>query len=268
MAEIASQAHRGKPPGSLSFRSRAALAAALAGLFALLMLAAPSRSAAACPTEPFCVTTDANGTYVLKVPPASVIAYFKPEFAALEDCVWPVVVDFGDGSPDAIYEWVASTGLTGSHTFPAPGVYTVHIDATGGTHAESGEPCPDVHIVATVTYPEPASPPPGEPPLEEAAGGPGGSPAGSIGGGGLPNVEAPAAGAAAPAFWRRCPHGVLTHQVSCRRGLVVVQLALARLLGRGTARADGFVCHLRSAPGPVRCRRGPQRILATRGERG
>jgi hypothetical protein len=269
LVEIASQARGGQPTGSGPWRSRAILAGTLAALLALLMLTAPSRSAAACPTEPFCVTTDANGTYVLNVPPASVIAFYKPEFAALEDCVWQVAVDFGDGSPNGAYEWVASTGLTGSHTFPAPGVYTVHIDATGGIHSESGEPCPDLQIVATVTYPEPASPPVAPPPEGPSGGSPSGGPHGGSGPAIFPNVAAAPAGAVAPTFWRRCRRGVVTHRVACRRGLAIVQLARTRLPGAGTARAAGFACQLRSgSPRPVHCRRGARLVFAPLRPRG
>jgi hypothetical protein len=252
------------------FRRGATIAAALAVLATTAVAAPSARAAESCPTPPLCVETDQHGNYYLSVPPLSLVALVYPQVEPLKDCYWEAVgVDFGDGSPDATYVWDATKELTGSHKFPAPGVYTVHVDATQGTHQESGLPCPDFPITATVTYPVP--PPVEEPPVEEPPAEP---PPGQTEGGGTGASNLVAAGATAPdafsqapgeanAYWRRCRAGVLTHGVSCRKGRRVASGARRGLARGGSTRVAGFTCSLQPALSrPLTCRRGPARIEA------
>jgi hypothetical protein len=250
------------------FRGAATIAATLAVLGAAALSAPSAGAAEPCPTPPLCVETDENGTYVLHVPPLSLVALLYPQVAPLQDCYWEVVeVDFGDGTAGEIYEWDATKELTGSHTFPEPGTYTVQIDATQGHHVSSGEPCPDFPITAYVTFPEPppveppSGPPPGEPPGEGGAPGPSQGSTTPQAPGQLLGPDPPAA--EPTAYWRRCGGRVLAHGVACRKARKVAGRAPGKLVGRKSARVAGFSCALQPAlPLPIACRRGADRILA------
>ena len=90
--------------------------------------------------------------------PAITIGFFYEE---LDGCTWDVEAQYGDGSEPGEYVFSETDGLEAEHTYPEPGVYTFDAYATEGLHDGTSEPCPDLHIQATVTYPEP--PPPKEP---------------------------------------------------------------------------------------------------------
>jgi hypothetical protein len=255
-------------------RRRALLAALSVLLTAFAVLSSPTPTAAACPEEfDLCGTTNKQGTYFLQIPSFSFLSQIPgyEELAALEDCVWEVEVDFGDGSPNETYTFDASIGLSGSHTFPAPGTYIVHVQAREGVHAGSGEACPDFDQTAAITYPEPPPPPPLEPPGEdppetpaEPSGGTTPPPSGGAG---------PEPGPAQPALrprWRRCGGEVLAKDVGCRKARKVIRRA-SKLLGRLPAafggwlpeRAAGFRCRLRHTPtAELACRHGGRRIIA------
>ena len=234
---------------------------------------APAASAETpCSTPPLCVETEPNGVYYLSVPPLSLVASFYPEVEPYADCLWErVEVDFGDGSPREIHVWDATQWLTGSHTFPAPGTYTVQIDATEGHHIGGEEPCGDFPLTATVTYPAAAPPtdPPGEP--TDPPGGPwtptdqGGAAPGAIPG--APDLQNPNAfepqgtPAADRSPWRRC-RGILAHGVRCRKARRIVKAAASRTRP-GSILVAGFECDVnRGMVWPISCRRGEQRILA------
>ncbi len=236
-------------------RSRSWLIGVGVGTFAaLLLLWSPGRADAACEVD-FCTTgtTDPSGVYQLDVTPAA-IAF---GFPALTDCVWEdVEADFGDGSPNGEYEFDAAVGISESHQFPAPGVYTVHVYAREGTHSGSGGPCPDMEIEAVVTYPPPA-PPPTPPPGETGGSGAPPAPAG-------PSTEQRAVD---PPYWRNCG-AIRAHAVYCKKarrvaGTARAFISRARLAKGATFRAAGFSCKLRqSGKRPLACRQGPKRILA------
>jgi hypothetical protein len=249
--------------------SRATIIGATLAVAGAVALTAPSADAAeTCPTPPLCVETDANGLYVLHVPPLSLVAILYPEVAPIADCYWTVVeVDYGDGSPGETYEWDATKEFNGSHTFPEPGTYTVQIDATRGHHVGSGEPCPDFPITATVTFREPpVEPPPGPDPGGETPDPGGGQPppAASPDTGApllVPQLRPP--GDEAISYWRRCRSKVLTHGVTCKKGRRVAGRARRKLAGRRSASVAGFRCTLSPAlPRPIDCRRGADRIVA------
>lgn len=231
---------------------------------------APSASAdEPCPTPPLCVETDADGVYRLSVPPLSLVAYAYPEIKPLEDCFWEVVeVDFGDGSPDEIYSWDATQGLSGSHAFPAPGTYTVHVNATQGHHVNSGEPCPDFPLTATVTYPIPPDPPPKTDPPKDPPFVPtdqGGTEPDPIppADHSIPNPwSQPLPVDEAGPYWRRC-RAVRTHLVSCRNGRRLARVAGSKLDRPGSTQVGGFECRLSlGSAWPLVCRRGEQRVIA------
>jgi hypothetical protein len=252
-------------------RGVATITATLALLGAAALTPAPAAAVEEpCPTPPLCVETDANGIYNLYVPPLSVVATLYPQVAPLQDCYWETVeANFGDGSPNETYVWDATKAMTGSHTFPAPGSYTVHIDATQGHHVPSGEPCPDFPITATVTYPEPppVEPPTEKPPPEKTGGGdtvPPLLPVGPVTT--TPNAFDQSGPPGGNVYWRRCRGDVLTHLVTCRKGRRVAGRALERLARRGSARVAGFACRLTPASArPLTCSRGTERILGPAG---
>jgi hypothetical protein len=255
----------------------------LGPLVALCLALAPGHAAAACPEGvDFCGTTNQQGTYVLYIPPFSVLSKFPgyEELAALEDCVWEVGVEFGDGSPGEVYTFDAAIGLTGSHTFPQPGTYFVEVHAREGKHAGSEEPCPDFDQTAGITYPEPPPqeepeepqpPDPPDPPGPQNP--PTGDPADATpadpmtGLGPSPNTTTRSS------FWRSCGAGVRTHRVGCRRGRRVIRRAASAIArqpasfsGRLPGRAMGFACRLRLTPSrEIACRRGSRRVLAPAG---
>jgi hypothetical protein len=254
-------------------RRRALLAAALLTIVAAL-LASPgvSRADEKCADGneyTFCKTTEKNGTYTLIVPKGDLLALLEPAFAPYKDCTWSVLADFGDETTGD-YVWDAEIGLTASHKFPAPGSYIVTVDATEGTHNQSGEPCPDLHLTAYVTYPEPVEEPPEEepeepgeegPPLEENPGG--GGPTQSAGAQDAPGQLA--AGTRSSPYWSRCGRGILAHRVRCRRARAVMREARPSLAQGLPAPVHvlGFSCHLRpNAKRTIACRRGERRILA------
>ena len=141
--------------GKVDSRSRSlavpVMAAALISTAAALWLA-PGAAAAGCQAD-YCTTvvTEPDGRAVLEVPGKLVrIAY-----PTLKECTWSVEAQYGDGSMPGEYVFSESIGLEAEHTYPKPGVYTFNAFATKGLHDGTSEPCPDVHIEATVTYPEP-----------------------------------------------------------------------------------------------------------------
>ncbi|MFI5027379.1 MAG: hypothetical protein ACHQCF_00175 [Solirubrobacterales bacterium] len=251
------------------FRGRATLAAGLtATAAATAALLAPTSAIAACPTQPLCFRTDEHGTYRLHLPPLASLATFEPKVVEVEDCNWAnVAVNFGDGGPGETVTWDATKEFTGSHTFPHPGEYTVQIDATQGHHQPSGEPCPDLPITATVTFPTP-TPPPKEEPKEESRETPketGPKPGDSHGSGGSSGTkqEEGEKGASHPILlWHRCGSDVYAQGVACTRARKVIKGALKKLTKRGSAPVAGFRCRLNpDEPRPISCHRGSSRIL-------
>ena len=240
-------------------------------------LSSPARAQAECSLLTLCVTTDAGGTANLNVPPLSFIATYKPEVIPYEDCVWEVVnVNFGDGSPEAVYFWDGSKGLTGSHTFPSPGEYPVTINATQGHHSESEaeppETCPDLLIPAKAVFPSPTPPPtetPAKPPKEEGKK-PGEGGHKPTGGGGNSNGQGEEGGGESGGghsivFWRGCSHNVYAHRVACKKARTVIDGAQEKLSGRNSAMVAGFRCHLTDDLRPISCRRGKSRVLGPLG---
>jgi len=222
---------------------------------------AAGNASAACPVD-YCtaITTDSNGLATLKIPGKLV----RLGYPQLQECTWDVVAEYGDGSPDGSYAFSEAIGLEAEHVYPEPGVYTFDAVAENGLHDGTSEPCPDVHIQATVTFHDPTPPvkDPEEPAPEE---GPATPP-----GGGAPASQPPVAAppAAAPAYWRGCGHGVRTHLVTCRKARKVVAAAgehvtRARPPQGAVFQASGFSCRLRQGPTGLylSCRRGSQRVL-------
>ena len=231
---------------------------------ALAFSAAESAAAAECPAD-YCTerATNENGFYLLMIP-AGGIALIAPSLA---DCKWEVEAQFSDGSPTEFYSFDASKSFQSSHTFPEPGVYFVDIYATEGVHGGDSTPCPDLHIQAKVTYPEPAAKETGEPGPEQPLAHPpagGGAVAGS-----QPPAGAPPAGSSPVPYWRACGGGVRAHLVSCPKARKVIRaardlLSRARLARGAVFQAGGFSCRLRhGTAGSVSCRRGRQRVLGT-----
>jgi hypothetical protein len=255
-----------------SWRRRISIAALSVLLPVFVALLTPAPSAAACPEDvDLCGTTNKQGTYFLQIPPFSFLSKIPgyEELAALEDCVWEVEVDFGDGSPNETYTFDAAIGLSGSHTFPEPGTYIVRVQAREGVHAGSGQPCPDFERTAAITYPEPPpapEPPPEPPPDPPGADPPQSSPATS-GNGGIVLDSRPASSLP---HWRRCTGEVLTRGVGCRKARRVIRRATkaverlsAAFGGWLPARAAGFRCRLRHTPtAELACRRGARRVIA------
>jgi hypothetical protein len=247
------------------------LAALLALVGAVAILSLPGRAEAVCETGIFCYQTDANGNIKINYS-AQVIATVFPEYA---DCIWDVEVDFGDASPNETFVFKAEEGLHREHTFQDFGEYIVHIKATNGQHSGSGEPCPDLEIIATVTYPPPPPPPPEEPPTEPPGEETTNPPAANSGSG-MPTGGSQESGTgdlqqASGPYWRRCG-GNLAHLVSCRRARAVTNAALEKLahprtlarLRNGDFPVAGFRCHVRvQAKRQLDCRRGDRRVLST-----
>lgn len=244
------------------------LALLMAGLIAQ---ADPPRADAACEAD-YCTerTTNKDGFYLLMIP-AGGIGLIEPPLA---DCRWEKVeAQFSDGSPPEFFSFDATKEFKSSHTFPEPGVYFVDIYATEGIHSDGPSECPELHIQAKVTYPEP--PPPKEP-KEPQPEGPKAPPPASAGGGsasaGTPAAPRPAS-PALDRFWRECGGGVLAHRVRCPKARRVIGaarslLARARSSDRLTAgavfEAAGFSCRLRKGDATsVSCRRARQRVLGT-----
>jgi len=237
-------------------------------LLAAAILAAPGllrtaeAAAAGCEAD-YCTTviTDPDGRATLTIPGKLV----RLAYPQLKECTWEVEARYGDGSPPGSYVFSETTGLEAEHTYPKPGTYTFNAYATNGMHDGTSESCPDVHIEATVIYPD------STPPEEEQEPGPGG-----------PGVQVPGTGAGvaanplpagtppmsrATAYWQACGHGVRAHLVPCRRAKRVVRAARgliprAKLELGATFKAAGFSCRLR-ADGDVACRYGKQLVLGT-----
>jgi hypothetical protein len=245
-------------------RGRLAIPPVLAALAASLAFLPAWASAAECPADKcFEFTTSPNGVYVLTIPARGIALI--PGGSGLADCKWSVKAEFGDGSEPEELEFDASKAFTSSHTFPAPGVYIVDIYATEGIHAGSSTACPDLHIQAKVTYPEPVP----EESEEPAPEGPGAQAPGG-GGGAAAATQAPA-GAAAPApppgspYWKACGGVARAHLVACRKAKRVIRaarslLSRARLEQGASFKAAGFGCRLRGN-GDLACQRGKQRVL-------
>lgn len=244
---------------------RKAAPAVLPALICAIFLTAPAPASAACEAD-YCtsVTTRQSGIYLLSIP-AKGLRFLYPSLA---DCTWNVEAVYGDGTEPGEYTFSEATGLTASHTYPEPGTYVFHAYATKGLKDGTAIPCPDLHIEATVIFPEP--PPP--PPPEEPEGEPTQPPVGA--GGPAPGVIGPEPTAllspTAP-YWRDCGGELLTHRVRCRKARQVVRAARAiltrvrpsRRLAQGAVfRVAGFNCRLLRTPfAEFSCRRGGRRIL-------
>ena len=225
---------------------------------------APSASATECDVD-LCieqtVTTNEAGAYRLVLTPG-LIALIKPEIA---DCTWSIEGDLGDGTGMRAYpDFNAEVGIEQEFSFPTPGVFHAQIYARNGTHNQPPNgPCPVVHIEISVTFPAPVVPaPPPEPPAKSGGGKSGGS--GKTKAGGNAGPQAGKGGAAGPGlvYWRSCKGGFFAHRVSCGKGRKVIDAALGKLTGRGTASAQGFSCSLRpNRVRPLSCSRGKSRLL-------
>jgi hypothetical protein len=235
----------------------------LLALTAAMMIAAPAERAGAaeCPAD-YCTerTTDANGNYFLTIPAGGISLI--PGGAALADCKWQVEVQFSDGSEPEELVFDATKEFKSSHQFPEPGLYLVDIYATKGVHSGGSSECPDLHIQAKVTYPEP--PPPKET-EEPPQGGPG---AQAPGGGAAAAAGTAAAPSPPPApYWQACGGGMRAHLLTCRKARAVLAaardlLSRAGLAHGGTFKAAGFSCSRRGgSSGAISCRRGRQRVL-------
>lgn len=226
------------------------------------------RADAACEAD-YCTerTTNEDGFYLLTIPAGGIALI--PGGSALADCKWEVEAQFSDGSPPETYFFDATQPFQSSHTFPEPGVYFVDIYATEGVHGAGPSKCPDLHIQAKVTYPEP--------PQEPEEPGPEGPGISSSGGGAAataqPPVIVPAPQPEASTFWRDCGGGVLAHRVPCPKARRVIGAARSllaharpsdRLAEGAIFKAAGFSCRLRKGDATsVSCRRGRQRVLGT-----
>jgi hypothetical protein len=241
------------------------LGAALALTVAALAAWSPAR-AEAC-TVDYCtsVKTNASGTYVLNIP-ANTLGLF---YSQLDGCVWEVEAQFSDGSPSEQYAFDEAEGLIASHTFPEPGVYTVLVLARNGIRAGTEEPCPDLDIEATVTYPEPTSePPPEEPPPDPDPPGGDPPPAAAPPPAGQPSVAADGlASEESSPYWRHCAAGARAHLVGCRLARRLLRRASATL-GRRSSNAQtkvaGFRCRLRAQAPRLICVRGQRRVVGPR----
>ncbi len=247
--------------------SRAILLLTLLGALAL---PSPAQADPACEADKcLTVVTKPDGSYTLAIP-GNAIGFFYEE---LDGCTWNVEAQYGDGSEPGEYVFSETDGLEAEHTYPAPGVYTFDAYATEGLHDGTSEACPDLHIQATVTYPEP--PPPKEPEEPEPEE-PVKVPAGGSGVAASPQVQPPDIQLPAPAidrFWRDCGKDVRAHRLPCpkaRRVIGAARSILARArpserLAQGAVfKAEGFSCRLRDdAAGSVSCWRGRQRALGT-----
>lgn len=237
---------------------KAIIGAALVLLSAAAVFVPSASATKPCPIE-YC--TDSSGEYVLEVPPLTT----NPFLAAYADCVWSAHVEFGDGTSED-YVFDAAVGITGSHVFPTPGTtYTVEVSLSDGHHGQTKDPCPDYYRSAEVLYRTPAEE------ADEPA------PWVPIDQGGIQPEPLPVAPDSStpnawtqnsPAtveptsYWQRCRGAVFTHLVSCKKGRRVAKTASDRLARPGTARANGFACHL--PPGSrqsIVCRRGEQGVL-------
>jgi hypothetical protein len=245
------------------FRRAATIGAVLAVLGGAAALAPTAEATKPCPVK-YC--TDSTGKYVLTVPPLT----DNPVLSGLADCVWDVRVTFGDGTEED-YVFDASVGLTGSHTFPTPGMsYVVQIHLGEGHHAQGGESCPEYDQVAEVLYRTPGEEE--DEPVEETPTGPTDPPEqGGAGTGPVPvapTANAPGEPGVAPIsadpdpYWRRCRGAIRTHLVSCRKGRRVAGAATAKLTRPGSAKVSGFTCRLPAGgTQPIVCARRAQRIL-------
>lgn len=236
----------------------------LAATATSIALLPATASAAECDAD-YCTerTTNSNGVYILVIPAGGIA--LVPGGSAFADCKWNVKADFGDGSEPEELEFDAAKEFRSSHKFPEPGIYYVDIHASNGVHAGDLTKCPDLHIRAKVTYPEP-------PPEETEEPGPEGPGAQAPGGGDAVVAIQPPVAAAGPTpqpspYWRACGGGVRAHLVACRRAKQVLRTARALLSGArleqgATFRAAGFSCRAR-ANGDLACRRGQRRVLGT-----
>jgi hypothetical protein len=250
------------------FSGKAISAAVLSMLVAAAVLAPSAGATKPCPAGYYC--TDANGKYVLSVPPLT----YNPFLAEYADCVWQVHVDFGDGTSED-YVFDAAVGLTGEHVFPTAGVtYTVVVQLREGVHDQSGEPCPDYGQTAQVRYrtaaEEADDPPetPTEPPFVPVD--QGGTVAPPVAADGeVPNFGQPGQSPDSARYWKRCGGGVYAHLVRCRRARGIARAAGARLARPGTALVKGFSCRLPRGPlQSIACKRGEQSVLAPGPDKG
>jgi len=247
------------------FRNGVKATAALAVTIGALALPAAS-NAAECEVDAcFAIITPATGIAKLNFSSSAILLAEQKVGEKLIDCTWPVDVVYDNGDPTEHYTFVASNGLSASHTFTEYGEYEVNILAQNGIHSEGGEPCRSFHFLVTVLFKEPKEEPPvEEPPVEEP-------PSGENGGKRPPTSEeesgAPTPQGEAIVLWRQCKGGVSTKGVTCRKGRKVVRGALAAL-GRekGSTKISGFTCKFRpSQLRPLTCRRGSSQIIGPYG---
>ena len=65
---------------------------------------------------------------------------------------------YGDGSEPGEYVFNEAEGLEAEHTYPgAGGLHSSTPTQPKGCTTATSEACPDLHIEATVTYPDPAA---------------------------------------------------------------------------------------------------------------
>jgi hypothetical protein len=239
-------------------------------LLGALALPSPAQADPACEAD-YCTiaVTKPDGRYQLTIPP-HVVGFFFEELAG---CTWTAVeAQYGDGSEAGEYEFGDAEGLEAEHTYPEPGVYIFHAYATEGLHDGTSEACPDFHVQATVTYPEPPPLEPEEPEPEEPVRGPAGGSAVAA----PPQIQLPDLQLPVPAterFWRDCGKDIRAHRVPCPRARRVIAAARSiltrarpseRLAQGAVFKAGGFSCRLRDdAAGSVSCWRGRQRALGT-----
>jgi hypothetical protein len=246
---------------------------------AAALLAAPASAVPKCPLGKYC--TDDTGEYTLTVPP---LTGKPPPFGTYAECVWQVHVTFGDGT-FADYEFDGQVGLSGSHTFPHYGEFTVTAALSEGEQPSHAE-CPSVTQYAFVLYRSPAEIASAEA-LEkqekeakelkekeakdekekeekEPVKSPGGTGGSRESGDGTP--EEREKGPSHPILlWRNCSHNVYSHRVACKKAQKVIEGAQEKLSHRKSAKVAGFRCHLTNDLRPISCRRGKGRVLGPLG---
>jgi hypothetical protein len=249
--------------GKKWFRRLAVLAPTVAACaLAAALLAAPASAVPKCPLGKYC--TDDTGEYTLTVPP---LTGKPPPFGTYAECVWQVHVTFGDGT-FADYEFDGQVGLSGSHTFPHFGEFTVTAALSEGEQPSHAE-CPSAEALEkqekeakelkekeAKEAKEKEEKEPAKSPLET-----GGS---RESGDGTP--EEGEKGPSHPILlWRNCSHNVYSHRVACKKAQKVIEGAQEKLSDRKAAKVAGFRCHLTNDLRPISCRRGKGRVLGPLG---
>jgi hypothetical protein len=234
-----------------------------------LALPSPAQADPVCEAdECLTVITQPDGSYTLAIP-GNLIGFVHEE---LDGCTWAVEAQYGDGSEPGEYVFSETDGLEAEHTYPAPGVYTFDAYATEGLHDGTSEACADLHVQATVIYPEPLPKEPEEPEVEEPLKVPAeGSGVAASPPNQLPDIQPPAP--ATGRFWRECGTDIRAHRLPCPKARRVIGAARSilfrarpskRLAQGAVFKAEGFSCRQRDdAAGSVSCWRGRQRALGT-----